>query len=396
MNKIAVVVNVYINTTPELNNTFDHPTDYNDFESVNSFKHFIKSLNSVVVPQKYEMELFVFAIATNQDLTKDREIKQKISCIVQGSDYSVYIITNSDVKELQSDGSEFPSSKGYCEIRNLGFIFPYYSEADYVVQFDDDEIIRPNYLVAMTDIYENNQNIFSLNGLYEKDGKVLVDDSVDYDSWGKNKAMNEDLIRLSKSGSPVESIFGLGGNMSFKREFFSQVCYPGGVSRGEDFALLLAARLVFANGNHLISLPPFKQEFRSYFTSSKDMTIIHQPPENGQVKKHKLKLDFTRFIMQRAFLKNYLDFNELYTLSRYIFQMLKIDDYLNFVKEVYDEAQSIDSSWYSDEFINSEIADIEKLLDDYQYRDLFAEYLVYQKKYIGYLEKNKIDINNYL
>ena len=394
MKKISLVVNVYVNTTPERQNTYDHPTLFDELETEKTFINFYNSVRKLNVPNGYVYDLYVFAIAANNDTSKDVEIKQKISNIVRNAEFDVFVITNSNVYKLKKEGNTFLSVDGYCEIRNLGFIFPYHSNSDFVIQFDDDEIVRENYLIRMIELYDANPEIYSINALYEKDNSVTVDESSDMKSWKKSAMMNEDFSRLSKLTEPLESIFGLGGNMTFKREYFSQICYPEKVSRGEDFALLLSARLVYANGNDKCGIASGSQQLKSYFVSDKDMIIIHEPPESTP-KKHKLKLDFKRFIMQKALLKNHLLMDEVYKLSRYIYRMLSIDNYLKFAKEVYKEASEADPKAYSDEFVNFELEDLKEFINEYDKRDLFEEYKNYQKKYIDSLNENSIDVNEF-
>ena len=395
MKKISLVVNVYVNTTPERENTYDHPTDFDKLDKESTFVKFYNSVNNLKVPADHEFDLYIFAIAANNDTSKDADIKQKISSIVKDAGYDVFIITNSDVYQLKEEGNTFLSVDGYCEIRNLGFIFPYHNNSDYVIQFDDDEIVRENYLPKMIELYDSNPDIYSINALYEKDGEVIVDERGDMKSWNKFSIMNEDFSRLSNLTEPIESIFGLGGNMTFKREYFSQMCYPEKVTRGEDFALLLAARLVYANGNDQCAISAGNQCFKSYFTSENDMIIIHEPPASTP-KKHKLKLDFVRFIMQKALMKNYLSMDELYKLSRYIYRMLSIDDYYEFAVTVYSESAETNPEAYPAEFINTELDDIKKLIKDLEKSDLFEEYKEYQKKYMASLKNNSIDVDKYL
>ena len=396
MKRISLIVNIYIDSTPELENPFDHPTSLENFKENNTFEKFYASVNKLNIPAEYEIDLFIFAVAANKDCSKDCEIKNKIYSILKDAAYNTFVITNSDVFKLRNEGNKFLSTDGYCDIRNLGFIFGYHNNSDYLIQFDDDEIIPENYLVKMIELYDVDPEIYSLNSLYEKDGTVTVDESSDFYSWKKLSFMNEDFKRLSNLKKPIQSIFGLGGNMTFKREYFSKICYPEKVIRGEDFALLLAARLIYSNGNKLCNIRPGNKEFISYFTSDDEMIIAHRPPETGHDKKHKLKNDFIRFAMQRTFCKDYLPLSELYSLSRYVYRMMSIEDYFSFVKDVYKEAGKNDSMLYSDDFINSEVNEINNLLTELNKRDLFTEYKEYQNKYIMSLNKNTINLDKYL
>lgn len=397
MKKISIVVNIYIDTNPEAENIFDHPTDLEKFDSDNTFIYTLESINKLNVPSRYIFDLFIFAIAANNDISKDMQIREKIACLVKDCEYDVFIITNSDIRDLNIEGHNFLSTQGYCEIRNLGFIFPYFNNSDFVVQIDDDEILRENYLTKMVEIYENNPDIYVLNGLYEKDGKVLVDETNDYENLKQSNAMNEDISRLSSADKPVEAMFGFGGNMTFKKEFFSQICYPENLPRGEDFALLLAASLIYFNGNDKCEIQPGNDVFRTFFTSNKEMTIIHKPPYSPFKNKQKyLELNFKRFIMQKSMLKNYIQRDKFYMLTRYMYRMLAVDDYLDLVNKIYDEA----TKKYPEDCLEDKVENAKKKTEEnfYEYnkRDLFDEYKKYQGKYLSFLKNNKINALKYL
>jgi len=395
--KISMVVNIYIDTNPEMENIFDHPTDFEKFDSENTFIHTLESINKLNVPSGYKFDLFVFALSVNNDISKDSQIREKIACMVKNCEYDVFIVTNSDIRDINIEGHDFLSTKGYCEIRNLGFIFPYFNNSDFVVQIDDDEILRENYLTKMVEIYENNPDIYVLNGLYEKDGKVLVDETDDYENLKQSNAMNEDIRRLCSTDKPVEAMFGLGGNMTFKREFFSQICYPENLPRGEDFALLLAASLIFFNGNDKCEIQPGNSVFRTFFTSEKEMTIIHKPPYSPSKNKLKyLELNFERFIMQRSMLKNYIQRDKFYNLTRYMYRMLAVDDYLDLVNKMYDEATEKYPEECNKEKVKNSKIRIKDFYNEYSKRDLFDEYKNYQKKYLSFLKNNQINVLKYL
>jgi cellulose synthase/poly-beta-1,6-N-acetylglucosamine synthase-like glycosyltransferase len=191
--KISMVINIYIDTNPGRENSFDHPTVFDSFDEKNTFHRTFNSLKKLVIPAGYEFELFVIAPVVNENISKDNEIRNKIVNIVKTANFRTYIITNSDIEQLRLEqGYDFLSSKGYCEIRNLGFIFPYYSNAEFVIQIDDDELVKPDYIVKMLEIFKNNPEIYALSGLYDENGKLLYDETKDYVSWQKDSAMNED------------------------------------------------------------------------------------------------------------------------------------------------------------------------------------------------------------
>ena len=386
--RISVVVNIYIDVNHNKENPFDHPTDFVNFQQDNTFGKFYNSIKNLKVPTDHELVLLIFAIAANNEQSKDDKIKSEINSILGNGNVKACIITNSEIEELRRNGLMFLSTEGYCEIRNLGFIFGYFNDSDYLIQFDDDEIIPENYILKMLDLYETYPEIYSLNSLYEKDGIVTVNDSSDFECWKKLAYMNQDFHRLSDSDKPVESIFGLGGNMTFRKEFFSKICYPQSVRRGEDFALLLAARLIYENGNQRCNIFPHEKAFVSYFTSEEDMIIAHRPPK-GHAKKHRLKNDFLRFANQRALMGDKLAENKLYDLSRYMYYMLVVGDYLSLVKSVYAEAAKHEPELYTSEFIENEINDIAAALKALDKRNLFEEYKEYQAEYLELLSSDK-------
>ena len=68
-----MVVNIYIDTNPEMENIFDHPTDFEKFDSENTFIHILESINKLNVPSGYKFGLFVFALSVNNDISKDSQ-----------------------------------------------------------------------------------------------------------------------------------------------------------------------------------------------------------------------------------------------------------------------------------------------------------------------------------
>jgi len=395
--KISMVINIYIDTNSGIDNSFDHPTVFDSFDKLGTFPRTFDSLKMLVIPQGYEFELFVIAPAANGDVSKDIEIRKKLTNILKTAQFDTFIITNSDIELLQMEkGYDFLSTKGYCEIRNLGFIFPYFNNAEYVVQIDDDELVKPNYIVKMLEIFNTHPEIHALSGLYDEKGSLLYDESKDYVSWQKDTAMNEDRkVIIGASPEPVELLYGMGGNMILKRDFFSKICYPENVARGEDFALLLSAYLIYFNGNVKCSLSQGNEIFKTYCTAADEITIIHKQPysEKGDRAKY-IRLNFIRFIMQRRIAENNIDKKIYYDLSKYMYKMTMPDNMIQKIKDVYSEA--VERGECSSSVAKRDIEKLQKFYNEIYERDLFAEYKDYQCKYIDLLEHKSIDINSYL
>ena len=395
MKKISMVINIYIDTKCGEENIFDHPTDFDSFDETGTFPRTFESLKELRIPYGHEFELFVIAAAANGDTVKDIEIRGKLIKVAKTADFKSYIITNSDIDNLRSEGYSFLSTAGYCEIRNLGFIFPFFSGGDYVIQIDDDELVKPGYLEKMVEIFNKYPDIYVLSGLYDEKGSLLYDETNDYVTWQKDTAMNEDRRRIIASNpEPVELFYGMGGNMMFKREFFSQICYPENVARGEDFALLLASYLIYFNGNDKCAIPLGNDVFRTYCTAADEITIIHKQPYSEKSNREKyLKLNFIRFIMQRRMAEDYIDKDKYFELSKYMYKMTMPEDLLKKIDNVSQEA--VERGECSATAAEKDIPKLKEFYVELKKRDLFEEYKEYQHIYITSLKNNKIDVSIY-
>ena len=338
MLKISFIVNIYLDTDTSKENSFDHPTMLESFDTCNTFYKTVDSINNVITPEGYEVDLIVLVNAVDNVTGFDCIIKSKVSNIVKNMKVNCYIITNTDIKKLNSKGLTFPQVNGYCDLRNLGFISAYYNNSDIIVQIDDDELVKENHLVKMIEIFSRFPHINILSGLYMNKNGIYQDETKDYKEWGKDKAMNDDRRLITASEDPVEIMYGMGGNMMIKRDFFSQVCYPQDVPRGEDFALLLASNLLYLNGSELAHIKKNNPVFRTYATREEEVMIIHEQPYSEMQNRLKyVKLNFIRFIKQKFMLKGYIADKRYWELSRYMYLMTMNNDFMGQVKRVYDE-----------------------------------------------------------
>ncbi|MBM7560076.1 hypothetical protein [Marinitoga litoralis] len=263
--KFAIVINTYIRIDKSLKDNFDHPTLLEDFEINNTLYKTIDSINSLNIDND-EVSIYVFSIAAHEDTSKDKIIKTKTEKILKDSRFKYYIYTNTDIQEYKKKfNSNFFSSKGYSEIRNLGFLFPIMNNEDIIIQIDDDELLRPNYIIKTKEILNNNPDKYLITAPYEKNGTIRILGKDNLTTWKKNKAMDDDIVRLSKDNSLKECVFGFGGNMIIRKEFAQKMYYPLDIIRGEDFALLLASRLIYENGNKYANINPKNDLFKTYY-----------------------------------------------------------------------------------------------------------------------------------
>ena len=394
--KISFIVNIYLDTNTSKENSFDHPTILDSFDTCNTFHKTVESINNVIIPEGYELDLIVLANAVNNVTDFDSIIKTKVSNIVNNMKMNCSIITNTDVKKLNSRGLTFPAVNGYCDLRNLGFIFAYYNNSDIIVQIDDDELVKENHFVKMLAIFKKYPHINILSGLYMNKNGIYQDEAKDYREWRKDKAMNDDRRLITASEDPVEIIYGMGGNMMIKREFFSQVCYPQDVPRGEDFALLLASNLLYLNGSETAKLKMNNPVFKTYATREEDLMIIHEQPYSEMQNRLKyIKLNLIRFIKQKFMLKGYIADEKYWELSRYMYLMTMNEDFMGQVKRIFSEAAERFPEDCPRDKVAKNYQDVKKAYDLYSQKDLFAEYKEYQKSYIQFLASSSINMQEY-
>ena len=398
MKKISFVVNLYIDTDTSSENNFDHPTILSTFDVENTFCNTIESIKNVKVPTGYEVDLIVLANALDNVIKHDTEIKEKVKKIVlaSGISFNCLVITNSDILDMRNKGVGFITTDGYCELRNLGFIFAYHNNTEIVVQIDDDELVKKTHLEKMIEIFNNNTEIKVLSGLYQNPHGIYQDETKDYIEWGKDKAMNDDRRLITAADKPVEIMYGMGGNMMIKRDYFSQICYPEDIPRGEDFALLLASNLIYLNGNEEAGIKAGNDDFKTYSTKDEEIIIIHKQPYSETKNRLKyVKLNFIRFVKQKFMLTGYITKERYWEVSRYMYLMTMNDDFLGQVRRVYDEIIERYPEDCPKDKAEKDYKEVCDAYEQYSKKDLFAEYKNYQKEYLDSLKQN-INIKEYL
>lgn len=337
-----MVINVYIDTKINKKNKFDHPTDFDNFENENTFVKTIASINKLRKTED-DLSLYIFAVAAGEDRSHDQEIKKKINKILRKSSYPYYLFTNSDVKQLNDYAkSRFFSVSGYPEIRNLGLIIPSLLNEDIIIQIDDDELLRKDYLMTLKRILKDNPDKYLFTAPYEKNGTTEINNKDSLKSWRKFYSMQKDMNRLMKDQSLKETLFGFGGNMIIRNELAENSLYPSGVPRGEDFSYLLANRLIYENGNPEAGIEKKNEIYKAYFSPLKELTIIHEPPAEAKSNfLFYLEKNLKRFIMEWSIFnkQDNLSVSELKNLSYYLAEMFGYDDFKSKLLDIIEEVK---------------------------------------------------------
>ncbi|NUU98527.1 hypothetical protein [Marinitoga sp. 1138] len=386
----AIVINTYIRTNDNKRDFFDHPTPLNDFENKNTLHKTIDSINKLNVGKNDNISVYIFAVAAHEDVSKDGIIIEKIEKIMEGFKYNFYIYTNTDIQCCKEKyNSLFFSSKGYPEIRNQGFIFPIMNGEDVIIQIDDDELLRENYILKTKELLEKNPDKYVFTAPYEKNGTIRITGEDKLKTWKKTTSMDIDIVRFMKSPKPQESIFGFGGNMIIRKEFAEKMYYPLDVPRGEDFSLLLASRLIYENGNEYAEIKEKNPIFKSYFIYDKDITIIHEPPyEANDDFLFYVEKNLKRFILEWLMIKGQSNFkfNDLKKYSYYLYEMIGYDDYISKIYEILEELKE----FYPKESIENLKKELISFYNKNYSENRFEKFKKLQKEYISLINRIKV------
>lgn len=386
----AIVINVYIDVNESLPNPFDHPTNLIRFENENTFRATLESIKKLKTHTDDNIRIYTIASATQESRDFDELIRKKISQCFEAFPFDWLLFTNRDIQKLQlKTGCTFLSAGGYPELRNAGFILPSIMDEDIIIQIDDDELLRREYIVKLKEVLAEHPDKYLFTAPYEKNGTVRIKTEDPLISWKKFSPMDLDMVRFYvESDNAKESLFGFGGNMALRREFAETVHYPLNVPRGEDFSMLLASRLVYENGNDAAGIEKKNKIFRSFFLPFEEMTIIHRPP--SEAKKDFLNYfenNMKRFIMEWGiFIKQKgLTIPKMNELSYYIKEMIGHEDFKEYIKPIFNELYEQNPSDQVDE-IKSRLF---SLIENVEQSDRWEEFKSEQKQYIESMKKMK-------
>ncbi|MBU0929187.1 MAG: hypothetical protein KKA67_15655 [Spirochaetes bacterium] len=336
--RIAVVVNCHVGLEAGDSRGFDHPSYLDDFEASATLPATARSLSEASVPEGDSLTCYVFGLAIDGSTGRDGEIREALERAMAPTGLRYEILTNLDVERMAraapAEQRRFFSVAGYPEIRNLGFIVPVRRGDDVIVQIDDDEIVPRGYFAATRALLEAHPDKALFTAPYEKNGTIRIRTADDLRSWPKFSSMDRDMERLERSSGPVQTLFGFGGNMIARASFARKVFYPLGVPRGEDFSMLLAARLAFAAGGGTDA------GLVAWFVNDRDLTVDHRPP--AEAKKDflaYLERNLRRFMLEWLMIHSQSAFDpaELGSLSYYQEAMLGVGDYRQETRRIYAE-----------------------------------------------------------
>ncbi|MFW6381303.1 MAG: hypothetical protein ACOCZ3_02045 [Bacillota bacterium] len=381
-----MVINIYIDTEPDRKNQFDHPTSWKNFDRDNTFAATVDSLDRLKIPGDSRLSLYIPAIAAHNDRRYDRQNKEKINGVISRLPQfiPIHIFTNTDIAGFRRrTGEKFFSTSGYPEIRNLGLILPVFNNEDVIIQIDDDELLRPNYLLRLQQILQAHPDKSLFTAPYEKEGTVRIKSEDPLACWPKYSTMDADMEKLMKEPGPVETLFGFGGNIIIRQRLARKSLYPPGVPRGEDFSYLLANRLIFENGAP--GIPVGDPDYLAYFLPDRELTIIHRPPAEARADfLSYLELNLKRFIMENNIFKNQsgLSGESLRSLSYYLSAMIDRD--MN--QQLEEILQEIEGDYPSPR-LERFAAGIKQFLKEYQGIDRLAKHRQQLKEYRAMIER---------
>ncbi|BES66612.1 hypothetical protein SANA_30510 [Gottschalkiaceae bacterium SANA] len=383
--KIAIVINTYIVTSPGEKSPFDHPTPLWLFEKENTLKASLESLRDANRRAEDEYTLYLFGIAANERIDFDQEIEQKIKKIVEnvGGLPRVHVISNRQVADFrQQTEIEFFESSGYPEIRNLGFLIPFMFHEDVIMQLDDDELIRENHLVRFAELFEKNPEYGIVTAPYEQNGSRRIIGEDPLTTWKKVSSMDADLKKLLSTDDCSQTLFGLGGNLCIRSSVAKEIFYPRKVPRGEDFSLLLAARLLYENGDLRMKIKPGNRLFLTWFCSEKDVTILHQPPISEREDfLRSFENNIRRFILERQMVMTQKKFtlSDLKDSSQYLYAMFGQED---FRRQILDWIDTIRME-------REDVTDMKQLNEMEERLLVFLEGVEKEPRWSNYLEERR-------
>jgi len=323
---------------------FDHPADIDDIKKELDHR-FLDSLTKLRIPKNTDVIAHALVVGTAK-LTQVQ--KASIENFVRAFNEKIetHVFYPSTLLNLITDlrAQKLCDIYNYSKIRNTAFVLGTIYGADLLIQVDTDQYIPRDYLLKAMETYHQ-PGVHCWSGFYNEEGSKTTPACDPLDIWPKFSAMVVDASRLLAKDKLQPTIFAKGGNMLFKRDYFTNICYPTRVARGEDFALALRSWLIYHNGNPKADIEPLNPKFKTYLDPSDDATVIHYT-------KHKALLNFLpylernlmRFAVERAtfYDQSRLSYQELANLSTYMSRMILEPNasYSAYIKKIYSALRS--------------------------------------------------------
>jgi len=339
--KIIITTNLYL-TPKKSSSAFDHPLAVRNF-SYELEKGYLKSVQKLKVPQDIDL-ILNFLIAGVRKLNPDfkKKIIDYFKPYYQYRKIRLFFPEQISGLKKQLKDKEIIGIENYCAIRNTAFILAFLQKADLLIQIDSDESLPPEYVTEAIKIAKKHK-LSAFGGFYLEEGRPLSPLFDPLDFWPKFSSMSVDYSRVMASEKPIPTIYGKGGNMVFLKSYYSRICYPKFVPRGEDTALGLRSWLVYYNGNSLAKIKAGDKTFRFHLSSSPKLMITHHTEHRSiQSFLPYLEKNLIRFAIERNTFQHQKKFtkDKLYSQATYISRMLLIENYEAFVNHIYDECQN--------------------------------------------------------
>lgn len=275
---------------------YDHPTPVDEQGTLR------RALESFRVLKNRDFEIIILAAATNQSFEKIAE--EKVKGIVRDykKEYRIVHLSYSDISfmkeslrgRVSDDTLELIKLYGYPNIRNMCLIAANLRDAEAVILFDDDEIIKdPDYIdkaIEFVGKHYKGEFVGGVAGWYERpEGGYLAPPTSDWwwMEWQGSEAMNEAFSLIGEPSRLKHTPFAFGGNTVIHREVFAKVPFDPLITRGEDI-------------DHLVNAKMFGYQF----FLDRELWIKHLPPPGWVPDWLGFRQNVIRFAYMRAKLKS--------------------------------------------------------------------------------------------
>ncbi len=334
---LVITTNLY-REDGDYKNGFDHPVGDQKIHQKLDIK-LVRSLASQKVPKNINLSWHI--ILSNSATIKEKylnKVKEKASGAFNNGDLKIFTFQNS--KPINQISPQIFNMDTYPGIRNTAFALAYNDHADVLIQIDADEELPKDYLLQAVKVLDENPHIKALGGFYLEEGRRLSPLQDPLESWPKYSAMNMDATEIIAGNKVAESYFIKGGNMLLTRKFFSKMCFPTAIPRGEDFAMILRAWLTYYNGNSRAGIKPKNSTFKFWLNPNREMAIIHHT-HHAAIRNFLsyLENNLQRFAIETNTIRNQkgLSVRHLRSDSTYIGKVIYLSNFATVVKTIYQE-----------------------------------------------------------
>lgn len=410
---IVITTNIY-RRSPQTEDDFDHPTSVNKLYK-ELHPALGKSISSQEIPSDIKVSWHIIITGSSPVFPSSIErLKNHIKLANDKINLKIFTYKNTGkIYELYPSLFDFNSYPG---VRNASCAFAFRDGADLLIKIDADEELPETYLKEVLSTFAKYPKIKALGGFYLEEGRRLSPLQDPLEAWPKYSAMNVDVTRIVAGNRTVESFFAKGGNMALTRPFYTKICHPTVIPRGEDFAFILRAWLIYYNGNPKIGLKPKDPTFKFFVNPSLKMSIIHHTRHEAirnflnYTEKNLIRFAYeTNTILHQDGLSQ----KDLIASSTYIGKVIFLPNFPVVVDTIYKELHqktrkgtkrltnpvtaALKASahpqngypTYTKKQINASKKRVVRVWDKIQNKNFFTHYQKEQKKYIEALRKFK-------